>query len=304
MSDRWLISAFGDEIAVDLEDQLRVLEEQDVAALELRTAWGVNVVDLDPERLDRAAGLLRSAGMAVSAVGSPVGKADVEADFDDELSRLRAALEAAERLGASRVRVFSFFIPEGRHADFRDEVLRRMSVFAREAAARGVVLAHENESYIYGDDPEHCRDLVESVGSPALEIAFDPANFVQVGARPFDDGWPLLGRHVGHFHVKDAVSVDRDGLAPYPARVPEERLMASVRAAGEGEGQLKELLRELERRDYGGFLVIEPHLHLRLPDLDGAARFAVALTAIRRLVVEVTGRDGATSHPAGPDARF
>jgi sugar phosphate isomerase/epimerase len=286
MGDRWRLSAFGDEIAADLEDQIAVLRDHHVAALELRSAWGVNVVNLEPDRLDQAAHLLRAAGVEVSAIGSPVGKAAVDGDFDAELSRLRAAFEAARRLGTNRVRVFSFFIPDGRHADFRDEVLRRMAVFAREAAAQGLVLAHENESYIYGDDAEHCLDLVEAVGSPALEIAFDPANFVQVGVRPFDEAWPLLKEHVGHFHVKDAVRVDRDGAAPYPARAHEGQLMASVRPAGEGEGQLEDLIRELGSNGYEGFLVVEPHLQLRLADLDPAARFAVALAATRRLVDE------------------
>jgi sugar phosphate isomerase/epimerase len=147
-----------------------------------------------------------------------------------------------------------------------------------------MILVHENESYIYGDDARRCRDLMDSVGSPALEIAFDPANFVQVGVRPFDDAWPLLHEHVGHFHVKDAVSVDRSRLPPYPSHVPEERLMASVRPAGEGEAQLTELLRGLAKQEYKGYLVIEPHLHHRLPDLDGAGRFAVALKALRKLL--------------------
>lgn len=302
MADGWRLSAFGDEVARDLEQQVAVLQEHGVGALELRSAWGVNVVDLEPEQLDVANRLLQAAGIAVSAIGSPVGKAPVQGDFDAELARLRAALGAARRLGTNRVRVFSFFIPDGRHAAFRDEVLRRMSAFAAEAAAQGLVLAHENESYIYGDDAEHCRDLVESVGSPALEVAFDPANFVQVGVRPFDEAWPLLRAHVGHFHVKDAVSVDRDGVAPYPARAPEERLMASVRPAGEGDGQLKDLLRQLDARDYRGFLVIEPHLQLRLPNLDPAARFAVAIAATRQLLEEVTTREGARAHPAGPGA--
>ena len=290
MADRRRISAFGDEIAPGLEEQIEVLLRNDVHALELRSAWGVNVVDLDTEHLDRAARLLEAAGAAVSAVGSPVGKADIDGDLDAEMARLRAALAAAKRLGTTRIRVFSFFIPDGRHAEFRDEVLRRMSAFAREAQAQGLVLVHENESYIYGDDAEHCRDLVESVGSPALQVAFDPANFVQVGLRPFDDAWPLLARHVVHFHVKDAVAVDRDGVAPYPARAPELQLMASVRPAGEGEGQLEQLLGALEREDYRGFLVIEPHLHFRLPEMDGSERFGVAVAALRRLLEVTAGR--------------
>ena len=284
MVDHWPISAFGDEIAPGLEEQIAVIEGQGVAGLELRSAWGVNVVELGTERLELAATLLQKAGIVVSAVGSPIGKVDIESDFDPELSRFRAALEAAKRLQTEKIRVFSFFIPDGRHSQFRDEVLRRMSAFAREAAALDVTLVHENESYIYGDDAEHCLDLVESVGSPALQVAFDPANFVQVGVKPFDDAWPLLARHVVHFHVKDAVAVDRDGVAPYPARAPELNLMASVRPAGEGEGQLPELLRALEQKGYRGYLVLEPHLHFRLNEMDGAERFAVALAALRRVL--------------------
>jgi sugar phosphate isomerase/epimerase len=284
VGDRWPLSAFADEIAPGLEEQIATLKEHGVGALELRTAWAVNVIDLGPERLDLAAGLLGSAGIAVSAIGSPVGKAPIEGDFEAELARLRAAIDAAKRLDTKRIRVFSFFIRDGRYADFRDEVLRRMSRFAGEAAAQNMILVHENESYIYGDDARRCRDLMDSVGSPALEIAFDPANFVQVGVRPFDDAWPLLREHVGHFHVKDAVSVDRSRLPPYPSHVPEERLMASVRPAGEGEAQLTELLRGLAKQEYKGYLVIEPHLHHRLPDLDGAGRFAVALKALRKLL--------------------
>ena len=291
MADRWRISAFGDEIAPGLEEQIAVLHEKGVAGLELRSAWGVNVVELGFERLELAARLLREAGIEVSAVGSPIGKVDIESDFDTELSRFRAALEAAKRLQTVKIRVFSFFIPDGRHREYRDEVLRRMSALARQAAAEDVTLVHENESYIYGDDPEHCRDLVESVGSPALQIAFDPANFVQVGVRPFDEAWPILAKHVGHFHVKDAVAVDRDAGAPYPVHAPEPNLMASVRPAGEGEGQLPELLRALEQEGYRGYLVIEPHLQFRLQQMDGAERFAVARAALQRVL------DGTVAKP-------
>jgi len=288
--DRWPISAFGDEIAPHLEDQIRALRANDVSALEFRSAWGTNVIDLGADEVAKAHQLLRQAHIVVSAIGSPVGKAPVNGDFDSEVARLRAALEAAHALDTRQIRVFSFFIPDGHHKEHRTEVLRRMAAFAKEAERADVRLVHENESNIYGDDAERCRDIVESVGSPALKIAFDPANFVQVGVRPYDEAWPLLAEHVAHFHVKDAVAVDRTGVAPYPAPAPEVRLMASVRPAGEGEGQLPELVRALDTLEYRGFLVIEPHLRFRLQDLDGAARFGVALAALRRLMADATAR--------------
>jgi sugar phosphate isomerase/epimerase len=283
--DRWPLSAFGDEVAPDLEEQVRGLREAGIGHVEFRAAWGVNVADLDASRLDSAASVLRSAGIGVSAIGSPVGKAPVDGDLDAELGRLRASLEAAERLGTSLVRVFSFYVRDGRYAEHRDEVLRRMSALASVAASRGATLVHENESYIYGDTAERCLDLVESVGSPALRVAFDPANFVQCGVRPMTDAWPLLREYVAHVHVKDAVTVERE--APYPAPAPEGALMLSVRPAGEGDGEVPELLRELDRSGYRGFLTLEPHLMARLPDVDGAGRLRVAAEALRGLLARV-----------------
>jgi hypothetical protein len=44
---RFVLSAFGDEIADDLATQLDLLVAQDIHHLELRGAWGRNVLALD-----------------------------------------------------------------------------------------------------------------------------------------------------------------------------------------------------------------------------------------------------------------
>jgi sugar phosphate isomerase/epimerase len=283
MTERWRLSAFGDEIAWPLQEQVEALAACSIPNLELRSAEGIGVLDLGPEQLAGAAAVLRDAGIGVSAIASPVGKAAIDGDPEEERARLRAALEAAHALDTRLIRIFSFYV-EGRYESCRDEVLRRLAAMAREAEAAGCVLVHENESYIYGDTPERCRDLVESVGSPALRLAFDPANFVQVGARPVPDAWQLLREGVAHVHIKDAVAVDRTEADPYPARVPEERLMEAVRPAGDGEGNLPELLAELDRDGYDGFLTLEPHLLFRFPELDGRGRLEVASGALRGLL--------------------
>ena len=73
----------------------------------------------------------------------------------------------------------------------------------------------------FGEKGADCLDLMKAVDSPCLRCAFDFANFVQVGVRPYDEAWPPLADHVAHFHVKDAVAVDRQGGPPYPAPAPE-----------------------------------------------------------------------------------
>ena len=52
-SDRptWELSGFGDEIDADPVVQVAVLQALGAHAIEVRSAWGVNVVDLDDEQL-------------------------------------------------------------------------------------------------------------------------------------------------------------------------------------------------------------------------------------------------------------
>ncbi len=285
--ERFRLSVFGDEIASDLDSQLLVLRQHDVRFLELRAAWGMNVIDLSDSDLQRVRERLTAEGMGVSAIASPVGKVPIEADFDVERGRCRRALAAAQRLDTPLVRIFSFFIPDGRYRHHRDEVVRRLAAFARDAERAHLVLVLENESYVYGDTPERCLDVMEAVDSPALRMAFDPANFVQVGVRPHAEAWPLLRPYVAHVHIKDAVAVDRSGFPPYPERVPGERLMDSVRMPGSGEGELRAVLRDLAADGYAGFLAVEPHLQRRLPEQGGPERLGAAVAALRMLVSEI-----------------
>lgn len=289
MSDRerFRLSVFGDEITSDLDAQVMAVRQQGLRFLELRSAWGTNVLDLSDADLGRVQDRLAAEGIGISAIASPVGKVPIDADFDSEHRRCRRALETAGRLGASLVRIFSFFVPDGGYHRYRTDVVRRLAAFASDAERAHVTLVLENESYVYGDTAERCLDLIETVGSEALRIAFDPANFVQVGIRPYPETWSLLKPYVVHVHVKDAVAVDRTGLPPYPQRISGERLLESVRLPGEGDGELRSILRDLVREQYRGFLTLEPHLERRLPDLDGSGRLHASLAALRTLVSEV-----------------
>jgi sugar phosphate isomerase/epimerase len=269
MTDQMTLSAFGDEAADDLAEQLDVLGGEGLRYLELRGAWGRNVLDFDHDDLARARALLDGRGFGVSAIGSPIGKSPLSEPRAFELARLERAITAAEAFGTRLIRVFSFYVPEGQAEQHRDEVLERMRALAGRAASAGVTLLHENEKAIYGDTPERCRDLLEQVDSPALRMAFDPANFVQVGVRPMAEAWPLLADYTSHIHIKDAVFAD-----------------GSVRPAGQGDGEIPALLAALAARGYGGFLTVEPHLKIAGPNggFSGPEGMRVAIRALRGLL--------------------
>jgi sugar phosphate isomerase/epimerase len=240
----WTLSGFIDEISDDFSEQCKVAAGLGLRYVEVRSAWGINILDLDAAHLDTLGQTLTEYGLSVSSIGSPIGKISIDDDFPPHLERMQHAVEVAELLEAPYIRLFSFFIPEGTDPDSRrDEVVSRMSALAEAAADANVILVHENEKEIYGDIPRRCLDIVTSVDSPKLQLAWDPANFVQVGVRPLTEGYSMLRPHVGYIQIKDALLAD-----------------GTVVVAGAGDGEVVETIRALRADGFDGFFSLEPHL--------------------------------------------
>ena len=252
---RFILSAFADEASPLLDEQLQALREEGIALIELRGVDGKNCSALTLEEADAVKARLDAAGVKLSALGSPYGKYPLAEPFDKHLADFRHGLALCKHLGCDRMRMFSFYPPEGDDpAAWRDEVLRRLSVMLEEAAAAGVTLCHENEKGIYGDITARCTDLMDAF--PALGFVFDPANFIQCGVQPLE-AWDSLHSRVTYMHVKDALAAD-----------------GAVVAAGHGDGHVREILAALNKQTDGDvILTVEPHLTVfsGLSDLQGEA---------------------------------
>jgi len=268
------ISAFGDEIADDLETQLRVLNDLRIHYLELRGVWDKNVLHLSDAEVSEVKRLCAQHDVAIPCIGSPIGKSPIADPIENELSNLTRIVQIGERLGTHRVRVFSFYPPDtssnANYDQYVDQAAERLAKLTQAAQEHGFVLLLENEKEIVGDTVARCHALLRAVDSPHLRFVWDPANFVQVDeARVTESGWPLLGDYVAHVHVKDAMLAD-----------------GGVRAAGEGEGQIPELLVKLRESGYDGFLALEPHLAIAghssgFSDVEG---MTYAVQTLRRLL--------------------
>lgn len=269
MTSTWTLSGFGDEIDPDPVVQIAVLQALGAGHIEVRSAWGTNIVELDPDRLAQLKIILDQRGMAVSAIASPIGKVDVAQPIAAELKRLDAAIDAAQRLGAGFIRIFSFYRAEGLAVEaIRDQVIDHLGALAERAEQAGLVLLHENEKGIYGDVPARVHDLITAVNSPALKVAWDNANFVQCGVRPYTDGFELLRPHIAYLQVKDARAAD-----------------GVVVPAGEGDGELAETVAGLRDHGFAGFASLEPHLAVagRLGGYSGPGAFGRAARAFAAL---------------------
>jgi sugar phosphate isomerase/epimerase len=271
----WLLSGFGDEIDADPVVQVAALQALGASHIEVRSAWGTNVVDLTDDQLAELKSTLVERAMAVSAIASPIGKVEVSLPVELEVERLRRVIAVAQALDAPYIRIFSFYSATGFEGTAaldgtgaRDAVLERMRGLTELAEREHVVLLHENEKDIYGDTPERVLDLIESVGSDSLRVAWDSANFVQVGVRPFTDAYAMLRPHLEYLQVKDAVAATGE-----------------VTPTGEGDGQLRETLAALRDDGYQGFASLEPHLIFSnaFGGFSGPTSFGVAARAFRAM---------------------
>lgn len=265
-------SAFADEVTADFKGQVEFLAAQNIRNIEIRFVNQKNVMDLSVSELKETKTLLNSHSIGVSAIGSPIGKVKIDEDFKSHFERFKHAVELANYFESPFIRVFSYYAPEGQLIDdYRDEVIERMTRKADYLAGTGLIMVHENESHIFGHSAKNCVDIVKSVASSNLKLAYDPANFVW--GDNIDNNvevcWPLMKEHTAHIHIKDWKIGSADvGSMP-----------------GEGDGQIPELLVELAKMEYSGFITMEPHLKTggQFGGETGPELFAEAIKTTRKL---------------------
>ena len=227
------LSAFSDEAGVSLREQIDALHRNNIALTELRSVDNTNVAELTLERAKSIWTTLKSEGIALSAVGSPMGKVKISTDIEVYLDTVKYICELANIFETDRIRMFSFFESHGE----REKVIDNLNRMVEVAESYGVGLYHENEKGIYGDTAERVLDLRENV--KGLHFVYDPANFLQVGESS-DKTLPLLAPISDYFHIKDVIS---DGGILVPA--------------GEGDGDIPGLISMLDRDTV---MTVEPHL--------------------------------------------
>jgi sugar phosphate isomerase/epimerase len=267
------LSAFADEISPDVAEQARVCRENGVTHFELRSVDKVNVLDFDKALRERIRKTLADHGLGVVSIASPIGKVAIDKPWSEHLERFKIAVDAAEYFAAPFIRVFSYYPAGGEGKGpiepHRDEVIRRFQDKIRYLEAHpGITLVHENEKGIYGDVGRRCLDLMSSVNSPRLRCAFDFANFVQVGERPIEN-WNLLKPYTAHIHIKDA-----------------KLGTGTVVPAGEGDGDIPQILPDAYAAGYRGFVSLEPHLKVagHSHGETGPELFKVAADALKAIL--------------------
>lgn len=289
---RLRLGIITDEVSDDPEEACRHIAAWGLAWVELRTAWGKNVLTLDDDELARLERAVRRHQLQVAAIASPVFKSPLDerpreqaADFALEgvetmaaqLDLLERACTLATRFGARMVRVFTFWREPWSEAAI-DRVVANLVRAADVARRHGVLLAVENEPVcIVGTGGElgalcdAMRARVPADVAPSLGALWDPGNAMAGGEPvPYPDGYEALGAcRLVHVHLKDLHFGD-DGR---PVFVP----------VGQGKVDFAGQLARLRADGYQGVTVLEPHYRpAGVPRVDAARACVDAVRALAR----------------------
>lgn len=267
------LSAFSDEAGKELSCQIAALKRNNISLTELRSVGGKNVKALTLDEAREISRELRANGIELSALGSPMGKVDIDVELSEYIKEVRHMCELAVIFGTDKIRMFSFY---GAY-DKKEKVFEYLREMIKVASEYGVKLCHENEKKVYGDIAERVLELKENV--EGLAFIYDFANYIQVDELP-ESNMKKLYPITEYFHIKDVVQ-ETGELVP----------------AGYGDGRIADLINMLDRDTV---FTIEPHLKVfdgygeidgeemrhRFHFTDGNEAFDAAVAAIKKLLTE------------------
>ena len=236
----------------DTADLIARIKKLGLAHLQL--ALG-GIVTMDDKRKHQELGLLRNSGLVFTAgmIGFPgedyttiasikkTGGYVSETEFPLRRQLSKAAAQIAVEMGMNKVSAHIGFVPPSSDPNYA-KMVERVGLVAADFKALGVSLLTETGQETAPELLQFLNDL----RAQNVQINFDPANMILYGAGDPIEAIGILGRHIGHVHVKDAVMSDSPGTA-WGTEAP----------FGAGQVPPKEFLHALHDAGYAGPLVIE-----------------------------------------------
>ncbi|MCK5805365.1 MAG: sugar phosphate isomerase/epimerase [Lentisphaeria bacterium] len=269
-------TGFADEAGKDLDTQIRATKELGWDCIEARNIDGKNIHDLSDEDFDVVYGKLQDAGVRINCFGSSIANwcKQITDPFDSSLEETRRAIPRMKRLGTKLVRIMSFAVlkDHGPEDQMEEERFRRVRELQRIFTDEGITPVHENCMNYGGMGYTYTLRLLENV--PGLKLVFDTGNPVFSEDRSKAAPYPrqsaykfysFVKEHVAYIHIKDGIWKAEEGKTQFTH-------------AGEGHGDVPEVVADLIGAGYDGGISIEPHLavvfHDESVESEAGVRFA------------------------------
>ena len=89
------LCAFADEADSAISGQIKALHENEIDLLEIRGVDGKNITELTVDEMKNLRKRLDDEGIKIWSIGSPIGKIEIEDDFEKHLDVFRHTIELA-----------------------------------------------------------------------------------------------------------------------------------------------------------------------------------------------------------------
>ncbi len=288
----------GDEAGSHLDSQIAAAQTLGWKWIEMR---GVEVPGFTKDNLhnipdaafDIVCGRIQDAGIGVYCFGSTIMNwaKTVETPFDVTVAEVKRAIPRMQRLQAKYVRVMSFK-PKDDEAVTPPVVFERVREVTKMFLDAGLQPVHENCMNYGGMSSHDALEMLEKC--PGLKWVFDTANPIfnadRRGPLPWkkQDPWQMwtqLRDHTVHIHIKDATWNPAKNDADY-------------NWPGEGQGRVRDILRDAIARGYDGGISIEPHMVVIFHDAHAKAgtdeetkqNFVEYGRRLEKIIAEVKGQ--------------
>jgi sugar phosphate isomerase/epimerase len=254
------LMGIGDEAGSSLASQIQATKTLGWKFIEMR---GVEVPgfpkgnfhDIPDAAFDRACEEFKANGLGVYCFGSTIMNwaKNTETPFDVTVAEVKRAIPRMQRLGTKFVRIMSFK-PKDDEAVTPPVVFDRVREVVKMFRDAGIQPVHENCMNYGGMSWQHALEMVEKV--PGLKWVFDTANPIfnadRRGPAPWQkqdpwEFWTHLRDHTVHIHIKDATWNPAKNDADY-------------NWPGEGQGRVRDILKDAFARGYDAGISIEPHM--------------------------------------------
>jgi len=255
------LTGFADEAAVGVVDQIKATKKLGWKYIESRNINGKNIHDLSDKEFDVVIDKLEESGIKINCFGSAVANwaKPINEPFDSSLKEARRAIPRMKRLGTKLIRIMSFAVLNGCSIDkqMEEERFRRINILCKMFTDEGLLPVHENCMNYGGMGWEYTLRLVEAV--PGLKFVFDTANpGLDTPNSPRQSSWDFyshIKEHIAYIHIKDMMwnNEKKEAVYTFP---------------GEGDREVKRILKDLLSSGYDGGISIEPHMKVVFHDED------------------------------------
>ncbi|MEC9491035.1 MAG: sugar phosphate isomerase/epimerase family protein [Halanaerobiales bacterium] len=288
-------TGFADEAADSIEKQIEVTKKLGWENIESRSIEGINLTDISDEKFEKAAAKLNAAGVKVNCFGSAVanwGKDPrKEESFEKSMEELKRAIPRMQKLGTKMIRGMSYGIPKDLSPDnpeLEAKIIDHLKKMVKMCEEAGIIYVHENCMNYFSQSYAHMDKLTAAVDSPNFKIVYDTGNPLmadnRMGEKPYEKqtswgAYQHLKDKIAYVHIKDGAFVkETDGIFPkmdycYP---------------GEGNGEVKRIIKDLLKNGYDGGFSIEPHMgavyHEERDDSEAEAKYNTYLEYGKRFM--------------------